>query len=180
MEQTLRINIQSINDIVTNSSMEVYQEATGSTIKYVKGIINTVLKLSESDKSCDDLFNLEIDYENMYSKYFDYYISDLKEDSISSKDLSTLDKILGYKGNKKSNGKYYYYEEIYNMLKNENLIGNALISIEEFTDNSYKYLSEEYSNTNIKITPKVNCTSEDIETLNNINNLFILKASYEG
>ena len=37
--------LQSLNDVVTNSSMEVYQEATQYTVDAVKDIINVILKI---------------------------------------------------------------------------------------------------------------------------------------
>lgn len=48
--------LQSLNDVVTNSSMEVYQEATQYTVDAVKDIINVILKISGSDKSCDEIY----------------------------------------------------------------------------------------------------------------------------
>lgn len=51
-----------MNDVVTNSSMEVYQEATQYTVDAVRDIINVILKIGGSDKSCDDLFTVSIYY----------------------------------------------------------------------------------------------------------------------
>ena len=54
----MKFRLQSLNDVVTNSSMEVYQEATQYTVNAVRDIINVILKISGSDKSCDDLFTI--------------------------------------------------------------------------------------------------------------------------
>lgn len=51
--------LQSLNDVVTNSSMEVYQEATQYTVDAVKDIINVILKISGSDKSDIDEIHLD-------------------------------------------------------------------------------------------------------------------------
>lgn len=58
----MKFRLQSLNDVVTNSSMEVYQEATQYTVDAVKDIINVILKIGGSDKSCDDLFCVEACY----------------------------------------------------------------------------------------------------------------------
>ena len=67
----MKFRLQSLNDVVTNSSMEVYQEATQYTVNAVRDIINVILKISGSDKSCDDLFTISINYEDMLDSYFD-------------------------------------------------------------------------------------------------------------
>ena len=51
----MKFYLQSFNDIVTNSSMEVYQEATDYTVSSIKDIIDTILRIAGSDKKCDDL-----------------------------------------------------------------------------------------------------------------------------
>lgn len=43
----------------------MYQEATQYTVDAVKDIINVILKIGGSDKSCDDLFTVSIDYSDM-------------------------------------------------------------------------------------------------------------------
>lgn len=67
----MKFRLQSLNDVVTNSSMEVYQEATQYTVDAVKDIINVILKIGGSDKSCDDLFTVSIDYSDMLEDYFE-------------------------------------------------------------------------------------------------------------
>lgn len=42
----MKFRLQSLNDVVTNSSMEVYQEATQYTVNAVRDIINVILKIS--------------------------------------------------------------------------------------------------------------------------------------
>lgn len=41
------------------------------SLNAVRDIINVILKISGSDKSCDDLFTISINYEDMLDSYFD-------------------------------------------------------------------------------------------------------------
>lgn len=51
------IPIQSISDVITNSSSEVYLYANNSS--YVRDLIDEILKLANSDYTCDELFQVE-------------------------------------------------------------------------------------------------------------------------
>lgn len=48
--------IQSISDIITNSSSEAFMTVSYNGIDIFKEIINSILKLSHSNKTCDDYF----------------------------------------------------------------------------------------------------------------------------
>lgn len=54
------INIQSITDIVTNSSTEVFIRVEEAAIDTIKYLINNLLKISGSTLQADDLFTIEI------------------------------------------------------------------------------------------------------------------------
>lgn len=58
------INIQSITDIVTNSSTEVFIRVKETAINTVKELINDLLKISGSTLQADDLFTIEILYDD--------------------------------------------------------------------------------------------------------------------
>ena len=58
------INIQSITDIVTNSSTEVFIRIKETAINTVKELINNLLKISGSTLQADDLFTIEILYDD--------------------------------------------------------------------------------------------------------------------
>lgn len=58
------INIQSITDIVTNSSTEVFIRIKETAINTVKEPINNLLKISGSTLQADDLFTIEILYDD--------------------------------------------------------------------------------------------------------------------
>ena len=58
------INIQSITDIVTNSSTEVFIRIKETDINTVKELINNIIKISGSTLQADDLFTIEILYDD--------------------------------------------------------------------------------------------------------------------
>lgn len=58
------MNIQSITDIVTNSSTEVFIRIKETAINTVKELINNLLKISGSTFQADDLFTIEILYDD--------------------------------------------------------------------------------------------------------------------
>lgn len=58
------INIQSITDIVTNSSTEVFIRIKETAINTVKKLINNLLKISGSTLQADNLFTIEILYDD--------------------------------------------------------------------------------------------------------------------
>lgn len=58
------INIQSITDIVTNSSTKVFIRIKETAINTVKELINNLLKISGSTLQADDLFTIEILYDD--------------------------------------------------------------------------------------------------------------------
>ena len=53
------INIQSISDIITNSSTEVYTIYTENDIKIIKNIVNALLAVN-GDSTFDDLFDIKL------------------------------------------------------------------------------------------------------------------------
>lgn len=55
-------NIQSFTDIVTNSSTEVFVRVKEAAINTIKELINNLLKISGSTLQADDLFTIEILY----------------------------------------------------------------------------------------------------------------------
>ena len=58
--KTLIIPIQSFIDVVTNSSTEIFVEATTYTKDHIINMVNEILKAGGSDKTCDDLFEVEL------------------------------------------------------------------------------------------------------------------------
>lgn len=90
----LKFSIQSAGDIITNSSTEVYtvwdRERTEKTIK---DMVNSILDLGQADLCFDDLFTIEIHWEDEDNWEEKGYLS--KEDFIT--DLERFNgRIEGY------------------------------------------------------------------------------------
>lgn len=162
--------LQSLNDVVTNSSMEVYQEATQYTVDAVKDIINVILKISGSDKSCDDLFTVSINYEDMLKSYFEDILDKYDIDKIH---LDTIEEIRCRKDN---TGHFISNSEAYAELVKIGLVGNMIPTIEAYTRD---FESDwRYPTTEVSIIPKGEAEHSDIAILNKINDLFCVKACY--
>lgn len=54
------IKVQTISNIITNSSSEIFVIYRKSDFEFIKEIINELLKLAGSNKTFDDLFELKI------------------------------------------------------------------------------------------------------------------------
>lgn len=66
------IKIQSVSDVITNSSTEIYTVCTEHTLDRLKDIVNSILKIAGSTLTADDLFTFELDKEfDEYSVYYD-------------------------------------------------------------------------------------------------------------
>ena len=159
----MKFKLQSLNDVVTNSSMEVYQEATQYTVDAVKDIINVILKISGSDKSCDDLFTVSINYEDMLESYFE----DIRDKSdIDEEYLGMIEEIRSRKDD----------SEAYAELVKTGLVGDIVPTIEEYVRNSD--CDWRYPSTEVSIVPKGEAERSDIAILNKINDLFNVEACY--
>jgi len=65
--------------LITNSSTVIYTNATGNTVDRAKELINSILRLSDSDKTADDLYDFALEWNDlMIERAFDR----LKEDPI--------------------------------------------------------------------------------------------------
>lgn len=64
------VKIQSISDIITNSSSEVFVIYDQYGIDKIKEIVNSILKLSKSEYSCDDLFDIQFEWDDIVEEYY--------------------------------------------------------------------------------------------------------------
>lgn len=166
----MKFRLQSLNDVVTNSSMEVYQLATQYTVNAVKDIINVILKIGGSDKSCDDLFTVSIDYSDMLEDYFERCIGN---DDIDEEYRGMIEEV---RNRKDEDGHYISDSEAYQELVKMGLVGDVLETIEKFVDN---YDNEwRYPTTQVSIIPKNSDKKSDAAILNKINDLFCVEACY--
>lgn len=53
------IKIQSVSDIITNSSTEVFMVYDNSAFKNIKELVNAILALAGSNQTFDDLFEIK-------------------------------------------------------------------------------------------------------------------------
>ena len=66
----LKLQLHSITDLITNSSTVIYTYSDYS-VEPLKEMVNEFLKISNIDKTCDDLFKLKILYnEDTYRDLF--------------------------------------------------------------------------------------------------------------
>lgn len=160
------MTIQSINDVVTNSSMEIYVMATDYTVKHMYEIIDVILKQAGSNYKGADLFDITIDYGPMFDAYFEY----IHESELSIEEHNTVVRILEERAG---------VSECYDKLLATGLIESGkLMSIEDFTNNYGSDWRESYPQTKLSIKPKGECSKKDLHTLSMINNLFDYEASY--
>lgn len=164
--------LQSLNDVVTNSSMEVYQEATQYTVDAVKEIINVILKISGSDKSCDDLFTVSINYEDMLESYFEDI---LDKSDIDEEYLGMIEEI---KNRKDDSEQLISDSEAYAELVKTGLVGDVVPTIEEYVRNFSNYCDWRYPTTEVSIIPKGEAECSDIAILNKINDLFCVETCW--
>lgn len=63
MQDIVKLRIQTISDIITNSSSEVFVEvkAAEDSDKWLRSIIDELLRGADSDYTCDDLFEIKYD-----------------------------------------------------------------------------------------------------------------------
>ena len=85
---TTKIKIQSISDVITNSSTEIYTVWDRNKIeKTIKDMVNSILTLGQADLCFDDLFTIEIhwkDEDNWKNYNFDSkeeFIKELEENN---------------------------------------------------------------------------------------------------
>lgn len=163
----MKFRLQSLNDVVTNSSMEVYQEATQYTVDAVRDIINVILKIGGSDKSCDDLFTVSINYEDMLGSYFEDILG---KSDIDEEYLGMIEEVRS----RKDNGYFISNSKAYEELVNMGIVGDVLSTIEEYVRNFD--CDWRYPSTEVSIVPKGGASPADVAILNKINDLFSVEA----
>ena len=60
----ITINVHSFIDIITNSSTEIYVQATEQTVKNLIALIDSVLAIGGSKLKCDDVFLITLNSED--------------------------------------------------------------------------------------------------------------------
>ena len=96
MPQTVVIKIQSISDVITNSSTEVFIVYDSSNIDSIKDLVNNILSI-DGHYTFDDLFTIKMNpcdrvIDEMYESWEDFFPNDPKPESFDTywKSLETL------------------------------------------------------------------------------------------
>lgn len=64
--ERFNLKVQSVSDIITNSSTEVFMVYDENSMNNIKDLVNAILSLSGSNKTFDDLFTYEINFDEEY------------------------------------------------------------------------------------------------------------------
>lgn len=78
------IKIQSVSDIITNSSTEVFMVYDDSAFKNIKELVNAILALAGSDQTFDDLFEIKACVSEYFIEQYPEY-ANLPEDELLAK-----------------------------------------------------------------------------------------------
>lgn len=86
MPRTVVIKVQSISDIITNSSTEVFIVYDSGNIDSIKHVINAILSI-DGHYTFDDLFTIKMNVagyavEDLYKNWEDFFPNDPKPESI--------------------------------------------------------------------------------------------------
>lgn len=125
------INIQSISDLITNSSTEAFVVYDVENIKSIKELVNSILSLLDPSKTFDDYFTIEMevnyddlrsiflelcDDENLYEswpelKTFNSLDSYAEQDNfLESLSIDTIEDYFNYYNEDAYDCRYYPYE----------------------------------------------------------------------
>lgn len=83
--EEVRIKVQSLNDIITNSSTEIMSTITNDAVDIIKDMVDELLKISGSRYCFDNLFTIEThwdredEWEGLGYDSKEDYIQDLEE-----------------------------------------------------------------------------------------------------
>lgn len=81
----MTINIQSVSDLITNSSTVTFQLVSFDAVEALEEIVNAILRVGESDKTFKDLFEASREYDlDFLGSYIEYI------ESINDTDFSEI------------------------------------------------------------------------------------------
>ena len=86
------MKIKSVTDVITNSSTEVFAMTSQLSVEKLKKMINLLLEVSGSTKTCDDLFDIHLEVSQWMDE--DVYMNIEGEDPEKSwEDLTDQEKL---------------------------------------------------------------------------------------
>ena len=188
MKTSLKINVHSVVDIITNSSTTVYTMADEGTIKAVKEMVNALLAIGESKLTADDLFTFTL-YSEREREYQDEKLHE-NVDEYSDK-VSALDDAFNKMSEEKFGTRYGWdikdktLKAEYDTLKSKYYAdGDALFLeyYEKYKDESwinFEY-DDDYYDVDMKVSTKLDDENAKIagNILNRLDGLFQHEGSY--
>lgn len=103
---TVDIKVQSISDVITNSSTEIYTIYTKNDVKTIKEIVSALLAVN-GDSTFDDLFDIELLINDSVFEYLWDDSQDIQEE------YPDKDKFYEYLGNCKDPDELDRFEDIW-------------------------------------------------------------------
>lgn len=92
----MKIQIQSFIDLITNSSTETFTILSDNAQAVIYDIVNSILKVAGSNKSFDDLFDYEEEYDDKWEDCYYDYLAELINDKDGSVYVQGLCKVRDY------------------------------------------------------------------------------------
>jgi hypothetical protein len=86
-----KVSVDSIIDIITNSSTEIFTFPSDDAEEMIRKVIDTVLKESGSEKECDDLFTISRDLNSSCEEDFRYWLEDHEEKMGANRALNSCE-----------------------------------------------------------------------------------------
>ena len=148
------VAIQSISDIITNSSSEIFQFANNK--KGVKELITLILKASSSDLTCDDLFIVESHYDidiiELDDKYFSFAKLYKDDPKVSELVKATEGKDrYSYEYEQSLFNLYNYLKVTYNVADIDELAEIQIKEEKNFSNCLYKIIAKDPNNKDLAI-----------------------------
>lgn len=140
------MEIKSITDVITNSSSEAFLLVNSDSIDKTKELIDTILRVAGSTKTCDDLFDITLKVDECQTNWYwerSWYNECLKEKLAKDIDDTTI--------TEQEKADFIYRKAL------------------EFEDNrSYSYSEDRPMLNGIKITPKSGVDDKGLDLINDI------------
>ena len=143
------VAIQSISDVITNSSSEIFQFANNE--EGVEELITLILKAANSDLTCEDLFTVEshydidiIELEDEYFSFADLYKDDPKVVELV-KATEGKDR-YSYEYEQSLFNLYNYLKVTYNVADIDELAETQIKEEKNFSNCLYKIIAKDPNN----------------------------------
>lgn len=140
------MKVKSLTDVITNSSSEAFLLVNSDSIDKTKELINTILRVAGSSKTCDDLFDITLRVDESMTEW--YWSRSWQNECLKEKLAKNIDDTT-----------------ITKQEKTDFIYRKAL----EFEDNrDYGYSEERPLLEGIKITPKSGVDAKGLDLINDV------------